>query len=93
MARDYDSQLPESVAVRRCGRSVLPRFEGPGVPYAFVLGAEEVRAMPGDRARRTPLREPPVPLGPRTGPALYYPWPGTRGTCRGRRTSSGSFGT
>ncbi|MFD1663346.1 DUF6177 family protein [Streptomyces caeni] len=66
------------VQIRKARRdlSVPPRFEGPGVPFAFVLGAEEVRAMPGDRARRTPLAEAPVPLGPRTRPALYYPLPG-----------------
>ncbi|WP_407549096.1 DUF6177 family protein [Streptomyces sp. Pv4-95] len=60
----------------RRGLAVPPRFEGPGVPLAFVLGAEEVRQMPGDRARRTPLSEQPVPLGPKTRPALYYPLPG-----------------
>lgn len=56
--------------------TVRPRFEGPGVPLGFVLGAEEVRRMPGDRARRTPLSEPPVQLGPAARPALYYPLPG-----------------
>ncbi|WP_406190122.1 DUF6177 family protein [Streptomyces griseus] len=66
------------VQLRKARRDVAvpPRFEGPGVPLAFVLGAEEVRAMPGDRARRTPLTEQPVRLGPRTRPALYYPLPG-----------------
>ncbi|WP_151769922.1 DUF6177 family protein [Streptomyces abyssomicinicus] len=66
------------VQLRRARRdlSVPPYFEGPGVPLAFVLGAEEVRAMPGDRARRTPLAEPPRELGPTTRPALYYPLPG-----------------
>ncbi len=66
------------VQVRKARRDVAvpPRFEGPGVPLAFVLGAEEVRAMPGDRARRTPLAEQPLSLGPRTRPALYYPLPG-----------------
>jgi hypothetical protein len=66
------------VQLRKARRdlAVPPRFEGPGVPVAFVLGAEEVRAMPGDRARHTPLAEPPVPLGPRSRPALYYPLPG-----------------
>ncbi|MFE6663850.1 DUF6177 family protein [Streptomyces sp. NPDC057697] len=66
------------VQVRKARRdlAVPPRFEGPGVPLAFVLGAEEVREMPGDRARRTPLAEPPVQLGPRSRPALYYPLPG-----------------
>ncbi|MCX4629017.1 MULTISPECIES: DUF6177 family protein [unclassified Streptomyces] len=58
------------------GLTVPPRFEGPGVPLAFVLGAEEVRAMPDDRARRTPLSEPPVALGPKARPAYYYPLPG-----------------
>ncbi|MFD0167771.1 DUF6177 family protein [Streptomyces decoyicus] len=66
------------VQLRKARRdlAVPPRFEGPGVPLAFVLGAEEVRLMPGDRARRTPLSEPPVPLGPKSRPALYYPLPG-----------------
>ncbi|WP_327245092.1 DUF6177 family protein [Streptomyces sp. NBC_01320] len=66
------------VQIRKARRdlAVPPRFEGPGVPLAFVLGAEEVREMPGDRARRTPLSEPPVQLGPKTRPALYYPLPG-----------------
>ncbi|GGV93605.1 hypothetical protein GCM10015535_56900 [Streptomyces gelaticus] len=66
------------VQLRKARRdlAVPPRFEGPGVPVAFVLGAEEVREMPGDRARRTPLSEPPVQLGPRSRPALYYPLPG-----------------
>ncbi|MFE9764310.1 DUF6177 family protein [Streptomyces sp. NPDC005808] len=72
---DLQSML---VQIRRARRdlSVPPRFEGPGVPLAFALGAEEVRAMPGDRARRTPLSQPPVQLGPKTRPALYYPLPG-----------------
>ncbi|WP_030677751.1 DUF6177 family protein, partial [Streptomyces rimosus] len=66
------------VQVRRAHRdlAVPPRFEGPGVPLAFVLGAEEVRQMPGDRARKTPLSQPPVPLGPKARPAMYYPLPG-----------------
>lgn len=66
------------VQVRKARRdvSVPPRFEGPGVPLAFVLGPEEVRGLPGDRARRTPLPQPPVPLGPKSRPALYYPLPG-----------------
>ncbi|MGW7049183.1 DUF6177 family protein [Streptomyces avermitilis] len=72
---DLQSML---VQIRKARRdlSVPPRFEGPGVPLAFALGAEEVRAMPGDRARRTPLAQPPVQLGPKTRPALYYPLPG-----------------
>ncbi|MFD9338057.1 DUF6177 family protein [Streptomyces sp. NPDC060028] len=66
------------VQIRKARRdlAVPPRFEGPGVPVAFVLGAEEVRRMPGDRARRTPLSQAPVPLGPRARPAMYYPLPG-----------------
>ncbi|MEU0129175.1 DUF6177 family protein [Streptomyces sp. NPDC006289] len=66
------------VQLRKARRdlAVPPRFEGPGVPLAFVLGAEEVRALPGDRARRTPLAAAPVQLGPRARPALYYPMPG-----------------
>ncbi|KUL34907.1 hypothetical protein ADL22_29230 [Streptomyces sp. NRRL F-4489] len=66
------------VQLRKARRdlAVPPRFEGPGVPVAFVLGAEEVSGFPDDRARNTPLAEPPVPLGPQTRPALYYPFPG-----------------
>ncbi|MFI1205799.1 DUF6177 family protein [Streptomyces sp. NPDC020883] len=66
------------VQLRKARRdlAVPPRFEGPGVPLAFVLGAEEVRQMPDDRARNTPLAQAPVPLGPKTRPALYYPLPG-----------------
>ncbi|WP_406492960.1 DUF6177 family protein [Streptomyces sp. NBC_01604] len=72
---DLQSML---VQIRRARRdlSVPPHFEGPGVPFAFVLGAEEVRQLPGDRARRTPLAESPRELGPKTRPALYYPLPG-----------------
>ncbi|GAA3193927.1 MULTISPECIES: DUF6177 family protein [Streptomyces] len=66
------------VQLRKARRdlAVPPRFEGPGVPLAFVLGADEVRQMPDDRARHTPLSEPPVPLGPKTHPAMYYRLPG-----------------
>ncbi|MFI7357382.1 DUF6177 family protein [Streptomyces avidinii] len=66
------------VQLRKARRDLLvpPRFEGPGVPLAFVLGSEEVRAMPDDRARRTPLAEQPLRLGPKTRPAYYYPLPG-----------------
>jgi hypothetical protein len=65
--------------------AVPPRFEGPGVPLAFVLGADEVREMPGDRARHTPLPEPPHPLGPKNRPALYYPLPGNPSDVSGWR--------
>ncbi|MFF3259475.1 DUF6177 family protein [Streptomyces sp. NPDC002932] len=66
------------VQLRKARRDIAvpPRFEGPGVPLAFVLGAEEVRTLPGDRARRTPLPGSPVALGPKSRPALYYPLPG-----------------
>ncbi|MFI0780610.1 DUF6177 family protein [Streptomyces sp. NPDC021212] len=66
------------VQLRKARRDLLvpPRFEGPGVPLAFVLGAEEVRTVPGDRARLTPLAEAPVKLGPKARPAYYYPLPG-----------------
>ncbi|MEV0415031.1 DUF6177 family protein [Streptomyces sp. NPDC050448] len=66
------------VQLRKARRDLLvpPRFEGPGVPLAFALGAEEVRKMPDDRALRTPLSEPPVRLGPKARPAYYYPLPG-----------------
>ncbi|MFK0293922.1 DUF6177 family protein [Streptomyces sp. NPDC090442] len=66
------------VQLRKARRdlAVPPRFEGPGVPVGFVLGAEEVHQMPDDRARHTPLPQPPLPLGPKTRPAMYYPFPG-----------------
>lgn len=66
------------VQLRKARRDLLvpPRFEGPGVPLAFVLGSEEVRRMPDDRARRTPLAEQPLRLGPKARPAYYYPLPG-----------------
>lgn len=43
-----------------------------------LLGIPRERAsgLGFDRARRTPLSEPPVRLGPRSRPALYYPLPG-----------------
>ncbi|MFE2327569.1 DUF6177 family protein [Streptomyces sp. NPDC059385] len=66
------------VQLRKARRDLLvpPRFEGPGVPLGFVLGAEEVRKMPDDRARRTPLAQQPLRLGPKARPAYYYPMPG-----------------
>ncbi|MFJ6738438.1 DUF6177 family protein [Streptomyces sp. NPDC091279] len=66
------------VQLRKARRdlAVPPRFEGPGVPLAFVLGAEEVHALPDDRAWRTPLPQQPLRLGPKARPALYYPLPG-----------------
>ncbi|MEK2474098.1 DUF6177 family protein [Streptomyces noursei] len=66
------------IQLRKARRNlaVPPRFEGPGVPVAFVLGAEEVRQMPDDRARNTPLPQQPVSLGPKPRPAMYYPLPG-----------------
>ncbi|MEV3928290.1 DUF6177 family protein [Streptomyces sp. NPDC049944] len=75
------------VQLRKARRdlAVPPRFEGPGVPLAFVLGPDEVRAIPGDRARRTPLAATPVQLGPRARPAMYYPLPGDPGDLAGWR--------
>ncbi|NGO81370.1 hypothetical protein G6045_37780 [Streptomyces sp. YC504] len=66
------------VQIRKARRdlAVPPYFEAPAVPAGFALGADEVRALPGDRARRTPLATAPVELGPATRPALYYPLPG-----------------
>ncbi|MGW7550281.1 DUF6177 family protein [Streptomyces rimosus] len=72
---DLQSMLVQLRKARR-DLAVPPRFEGPGVPLAFVLGPEEVRRIPGDRAFRTPLSEAPVRLGPKARPALYYPLPG-----------------
>lgn len=66
------------VQLRKARRdlAVPPCFEGPGVPLAFVLGAEEVGELPGDRAMSAPLSDPPLRLGPRIRPALYYSLPG-----------------
>ncbi|GAA3235239.1 DUF6177 family protein [Streptomyces lavendulae] len=50
-----------------------PRFEPPPLPYAFVLGPGEVREAGRDTARRTPLKERPVQLGPSARPGFYYP--------------------
>ncbi|MFD8634508.1 DUF6177 family protein [Streptomyces sp. NPDC059656] len=43
------------------------------MPYAFVLGPEEVREAGRDTASRTPLEERPVRLGPSARPGFYYP--------------------
>ncbi|WP_405921185.1 DUF6177 family protein [Streptomyces sp. NBC_00122] len=53
--------------------SAPPHFESPPLPYAFVLGPEEVREAGRDTASRTPLKERPVRLGPSARPAFYYP--------------------
>ncbi|MGW4684041.1 DUF6177 family protein [Streptomyces sp. NPDC004244] len=53
--------------------SAPPRFEHPPLPYAFVLGPAEVREAGLDTARRTPLKERPVQLGPSARPGFYYP--------------------
>lgn len=52
--------------------SAPPRFEPPPLPYAFVLGPEEVREVGRDTASRTPLKEPPVRLGLSARPGYYY---------------------
>ncbi|MFJ3204430.1 DUF6177 family protein [Streptomyces sp. NPDC086989] len=57
-------------------RSSRRRRVEEAVTLAFVLGAEDVRAMADDRARRTPLSEPPVILGAKARSAYYYPLPG-----------------
>lgn len=84
---DLQSML---VQIRRARRdlSVPPRFEGPGVPYAFVLGAEEVREMPGDRARRTPLPWPRGSWARKRVLLCTTRFRATRPTCRAGRTSS-----
>jgi hypothetical protein len=69
-------KAPRDLAVR-------PRFEPPGAPAGFALGPDEVRAMPGDRARRTPLATAPLPLGPAARHGLYYPFRGDPGDLSG----------
>ncbi|KOU03696.1 hypothetical protein ADK86_09555 [Streptomyces sp. NRRL F-5755] len=81
---DLQSMLVQLRKARR-DLAVPPRFEGAGVPLAFVLGAEEVRRMPGDRAFSTPLPDAPVRLGPKARPALYYPLPGNPSDLSGWR--------
>ncbi|MFI1968171.1 hypothetical protein BLA24_20745 [Streptomyces cinnamoneus] len=49
------------------------RFERPPMPYAFVLGAAEVREAGRELASRTPLARTPVQLGPDAAPGFYYP--------------------
>ncbi|MER5744384.1 DUF6177 family protein [Streptomyces sp. NPDC002225] len=53
--------------------SAPPHFEDPPLPYAFVLGPDEVREAGRDTASRTPLEERPVRLGPDARPGFYYP--------------------
>lgn len=53
--------------------STPPRFARPPLPYAFALGAAEVREAGRDTASRTPLKESPVRLGPNARPGYYYP--------------------
>ncbi|MEV4743315.1 DUF6177 family protein [Streptomyces sp. NPDC049555] len=59
----------------RHGRADLtapPRLERPPMPYAFVLGAEEVHGVGRAHAARTPLPTAPVRLGPAGRPGYYY---------------------
>ncbi|WP_156721789.1 DUF6177 family protein [Streptomyces apocyni] len=72
---DLRSLLAQIRKARR-DLSVPPRFEPPAVPAGFALGVDEVRALPGDRARRTPLAAAPAQLGPAARHGLYYPLPG-----------------
>ncbi|MEU7135203.1 DUF6177 family protein [Streptomyces sp. NPDC046261] len=60
--------------LREAGRdlSVPPRLERLPVPYAFALGADEVREVGKALASRTPLPEAPVRLGPAARPGYYY---------------------
>ncbi len=74
--RHHLQSLLAQIRKARRDLAVPPHFETPAVPAGFALGADEVRSMPGDRARRTPLGTAPVELGPATRPALYYPLAG-----------------
>ncbi|MDB1090329.1 DUF6177 family protein [Streptomyces sp. ACA25] len=63
---------------RRRGRADLTvpaHLEAAPAPVAFVLGAEAVRDLGLARARRVPLPDGPVQLGPASGAGLYYPVP------------------
>lgn len=83
---DAVPQLAEELATRYGLRSMLchlrearrdlgvpPCFERPPVPFAFALGAGEVRELGVARAGRTPLAEAPVRLGAAARPGFYYP--------------------
>ncbi|MEU2514185.1 DUF6177 family protein [Streptomyces syringium] len=63
------------VTLRRARRdlAVPPSLEAPPIPVSFTLGAEDVHTIGLDHARRPPVDLQPVPLGPTTRPALYYP--------------------
>ncbi|MFF4159436.1 DUF6177 family protein [Streptomyces sp. NPDC001678] len=52
--------------------STPPRLERPPVPYAFVLGAEEVRELGRGHAGRPPLPGRPAQLGSNARPGFFY---------------------
>ncbi len=49
-----------------------PRLERPPMPYAFALGAEEVREVGRTHASRTPLPNRPIELGSGARPGFFY---------------------
>ncbi|MFJ9666936.1 DUF6177 family protein [Streptomyces sp. NPDC101219] len=61
-------------SVRRAPRDLTtaPVLQAPSVPVAFTLGARDVRGIGLTHARRPPVGEPPVALGPASAPALHY---------------------
>jgi len=60
----------------RADLSVPAVLEPPGFPVAFALGAEEVRGVGVERARRPPAPVRPRQLGPLDAAGFYYPLPG-----------------
>ncbi|MFF4952528.1 DUF6177 family protein [Streptomyces chattanoogensis] len=67
-----ESLLVQQRSARR-DLSVPAQIEVPPLPVAFVLGSEAVREVGFDRARRTPLPDPPRQLGPAATAGFHYP--------------------
>ncbi|WSA47709.1 DUF6177 family protein [Streptomyces sp. NBC_01803] len=57
----------------RADLTVPAWLEAAPEPVAFVVGAEDVRSIGLDNARRAPLATRPAPLGPASRPGLFYP--------------------
>ncbi|MET9293795.1 DUF6177 family protein [Streptomyces sp. NPDC003077] len=93
-------ELVSLLVQRRPGRTDLtvpPRFEGPALPVAFALGRADVSTIGLTRARRPPLPDRPVQLGPAAAAGFYYPlgdggWDALQELVGHLRPSSGRHG-
>lgn len=65
--------LSAQVRVGRRDLTVPAHLQAPPVPVGFALGSDEVREIGAAHARRAPIAEKPVELGPTAAPALYFP--------------------